>query len=350
MLNQFTSLKGNQMIENKIFLAANGSGLSRADYVDGEWRVESLLESRQINCLVSDAFDPGRVYAGTQEDGVLISTDNGKTWHSVGLAGTPVKSLAASPHQPGLIYAGGKPVSLFVSRDGGQSWQELPGMRRARQWWWFSPAEPPDWNPYVQALTISPTDPQVIMAGIELGGVLYSADGGQTWSKHRRGAVRDSHSLMFHPNHGDWVYEGGGGGVAFSRDGGMTWRQLKDGLEKRYGWMVAADPSRPEVWYLSASRVPNLLRGEFVPPAHVDGKAEAAIYRTIGGAKWEKLDGGLPKPLDYMAYALVADTAQPGHLYAGLSNGDVWQTADYGDSWRQLPFNLGGIQRSMIII
>ena len=51
-----------------------------------------------------------------------------------------------------------------------------------------------------------------------------------------------------------------------------------------------------------------------------------------------------------MAYALIPDPNLTGHLYAGLANGDVWYTQDYGDSWNKLPFNLGGIHRSMIMI
>lgn len=340
-------------MKNKIFLTAMGQGLSRAEYLNGRWQVDSCLPGMQINCLVADPHKPRQVYAGTQDHGVQVSEDYGKTWRSLGLEEVPVKSLAVSVHQPGLIYAGGKPVSLYVSQDAGQSWAELPVLRSSKKWWWFSPAEPPDWRPYVQALTISPSDPNVIMAGIEFGGVLRSEDGGQTWSKHRRGAILDCHSLTFHPTNGNWVYQGGAGlksGVAFSQDGGITWQQPKDGLAGKYGWMVAADPARPEVWYLSAGNHPNLLRGEFIPPAHVDGRANAHIYRSVGGAAWEQLDGGLPDPLDYMAYALIPDPDSPGHLYAGLSNGDVWHTADYGDSWVQMPFNLEGVQRAMILI
>ena len=50
-----------------------------------------------------------------------------------------------------------------------------------------------------------------------------------------------------------------------------------------------------------------------------------------------------------MAYALVTDPAAPGHLYAGLSNGDVWHSTDHGDRWAPLPFNLGGIRRTLIL-
>jgi len=333
-----------------IFLAATGKSLSRAEFIDGEWQVENFLQGTGINCLVSDPSQPQRVYAGTQRDGILVSDDSGKTWERIGLEGIPVKSLAISHQHPKKIFAGCKPVSLYVTQNRGETWRELKELRRARRWWWFSPAEPPDWNPYVMALTISPSDPDVIMAGIELGGVLRSEDGGENWSKHCRGAERDCHSLKFHPSNGNWVYQGGGGGPAFSQDGGRSWRKPKAGLGTKYGWMVAADPQRPEVWYFSASNLPKLWRGEFTPPAHHDGQANAHIYRSVGGAAWEQLSGGLPETLNYMAYALVTDSESPGHLYTGLANGDVWQTVDYGDSWEQMPFNLGGIHHTMIMI
>ena len=200
------------------------------------------------------------------------------------------------------------------------------------------------------ALTISPAEPDVILAGIELGGVLRSEDGGHTWSRHRPGAERDCHSLKFHPTNGSWVYQGGGGGPALSQDGGRTWRKPKAGIGSKYGWMVAADPQQPEVWYFSASNFPKLWRGEFIPPAHNDGRANAHIYRSVGGAPWEQLGGGLPEPLDYMAYALITDHSTSGHVYAGMSNGEVWHSANYGDVWKKLPFNMGGIHHTMIMI
>jgi hypothetical protein len=338
------------MNTNTVFLAATGSALERAEGANGKWQVESFLEGVRVNCLVRDPLNHQHVYAGTQENGILHSRDAGITWEEAGLKGIPVKSLAISPHQPNTIFAGCKPVSLYVTRNQGESWDELEGLRRARKWWWFSPAEPPDWSPYVMALTISPTEPDVIMAGIELGGVLRSKDSGRNWSKHRRGADRDCHSLRFHFTDGNWVYQGGGGGPAFSQDGGLTWRKPKAGLGSKYGWMVAADPERPEVWYLSASNLPKLLRGEFTPPAHHDGQANAHIYRSVGGAPWEQLSGGLPEPLDYMAYGLITDPFTPGLLHAGMSNGDVWHTVDYGDTWEQLPFQFNGIHHTMILV
>jgi hypothetical protein len=341
------------MMSNPVFLATNAIGVTRAELRgDGAWAIEKSLQGKRVNSLAADPRAPGRVFAGTQTDGVWRSDDAGRSWDQAGLPGQTVKTVAVSPRVPGLVYAGGKPAALFVSDDHGAAWNELPALRHARKWWWFSPAEPPDWGAYPQALALSPADPNVILAGIELGGVLRSADGGKTWSGHRPGAVLDCHSLIFHRTDGSRVYEGGGSGcgAAQSLDGGVTWRQMRAGLGAKYGWMVAADAIRPDVWYLSASDLPNPLKGQFAPPAHVDGKAGGRIYRSIGGGAWKPLSGGLPVPLDFMAYALVTDPFRSGRLYAGLANGDIWQTDDFGDAWKRLPVSMGSIHRTMILV
>jgi hypothetical protein len=187
--------------------------------------------------------------------------------------------------------------------------------------------------------------------GIEFGAVVRSMDGGVSWQGHRRGALRDCHSLTFHPNDGSRVYEAGGSGagVAFSEDGGVTWTQPKKGLDRFYGWACGADPIRPEVWYASLSASFTWAQPG-VPAAHVDGHANAGIYRSKSGSPWELLRGSLPQPLDYMAYALLTNPALPGSLWAGLSNGEVWHSPDYGDSWTKLPFSLGRIQRSLVMV
>jgi hypothetical protein len=331
-----------------IFLATTGDGLARAKCHDGGWSVQHMLAGRRVVCLAADPLQAGVAYAGTRGDGVLRSDDGGQNWRPAGLAGQVVKALAASPTQPGVVYAGAKPPALYVSRDGGGKWTELEAFRRARAFWWLSPAEA-DLKPYVQGIALSPTDPNLLMAGIEAGAVLRSSDGGQSWHGHMPGALRDCHSIIFHARSGGWAYEAGGSGAgaACSHDGGRTWRQPRAGLDRSYGWAVAADPALPEVWYVSASPLFAGLRP--VPAAHVDGQANACIYRSAGGAAWEKLGGGLPQPLTYMAYALLTDPAAPGHLYAGLSSGDVWHSIDHGDHWQQLPFNLSAIQRTMIM-
>jgi hypothetical protein len=328
----------------KTLIATTGTGIARAcQEPDSTWHIVQLLAEQAVRCLAVDRFTSGRVYAGTHGTGVLRSEDAGMTWQACGMSGRIVTAVAASPTQPGRVYAGIKPAGLFVSSDGGQSWDELIGFRRIPwRWLWFSPAEKP-FVGYVQAIALSPSDPARLVVGIESGATVLSLDGGRTWTPHRPGALRDCHTLTFHARQGAWVYEAGGsgGGAAFSSNGGDSWAQPRAGLDRHYGWAVAADPAQPQIWYASMSPTPF--------KAHSEQAAEAYIFRYEGG-RWQRLSGGLPQPLGHMPYALITDPDAPGTLYAGLSNGDVWVSRDCGDTWQQLPVNLGGIHRCLILL
>lgn len=327
----------------RVFLATTGPGLARARRIGDDWSVDFLLDDEDARCLAADPLDPNVVYVGTQGHGLWRSDDGGGTWRRAGLAGQIVKAVAVSRSSPGTVYAGTKPALLYVSHDGGDSWTELTSFRRIRsRWFWLSPAEKP-FTAYVYGIALSPTDPDVLVVGIEFGAVVRSTDGGQTWSDHRPGAMRDCHSLIFHPPDGRWVYEGGGsgGGAAVSHDAGETWQQPKSGLDRHYGLAVAADPVRPEVWYVSLST------GPFKPRAAIFRSSD---FRASNEMEWEKLSGGLPEPLDQWPYALATDPNEPGHVYAGLSNGHVWHSTDHGANWRRMPFDLKSIQRSLIIL
>ncbi len=336
-------------MNSETFVASVGHGIAIADCAaDNTWQVSRVLEDVSVTCVVGDPGNPDGVYAGTRERGVLKSDDRGRTWQSVGLSDQVVKSIAVCRADPGVIYAGTKPPAIFVTRDGGQTWTEQETYRALRRRFWFTPAEPGD--PYVMGLAVSPTDPDMVVAGVEFGGVFRSTDGGQSWHGHLKGTSRDCHSLRFHHTSGDWVYQAGGGWpAAVSSDAGRSWSQPRRGLRwSLYGMACAADPAQPDIWYLSAA--PHVVFPELsmMPRGHWDGRANAFIFRKRGSARWERLGGGLPQPLDHMAYALVTVPDAPGHLYAGLSNGDIWRTTDYGDHWRQLPFSLGRIQYSLV--
>lgn len=326
-----------------IFLATTGSGIARAvQNGSGEWSLDAPLQGTDARCLASDPSDAKVIFAGTQGEGVLRSDDQGETWHSAGLAGQVVKSLAISPHDPGTIFAGTKPAGMSVTRDGGQTWSELDGFQRIPgRWWWFSPAESP-YQAYVQSIALSPTDPNVLLAGIEFGAVVRSQDGGQTWSGHRKGALRDNHSLTFHRTNGNWVYQAGGsgGGASFSQDSGLTWRKAKKGLTKNYGVACAADPQKPEVWYISVAPGPGKAYGEV---------AEAYLYRASGGAQWQPI-GWETHPMSPLPISLITHPFTSGLLFAGLTNGDVWRSDDYGDTWVKLPFSFSAIRRSLIVL
>ena len=332
-------------ISNSFDGRAGLGGIRAEKGADGRWTTEVIFPQQDVRCLSADPAGGDIVWAGTQGNGVLKSMDTGRTWFPAGLDDKVVKAMAVSPHDPNHVFAGVKPAGLFHSQDGGETWRELEGFRRIPwRWLWFSPAEPPFYQAYVHAITISPSEPDLILVGMEYGAVVRSDDGGASWSGHRRGALRDCHGMTFHPRDGQWAYEAGAGRGpgAVSRDGGASWRQPREGAVNTYGWACAADPEQPEVWYVSASTGPG--------DAHSWDHARAHIYRWTGGAGWKLLGGGLPQPLSALPVSLVSDRQQAGHLYAGLSSGEVWFTEDHGDQWQRLEVDLRGIWHQMVVL
>ena len=300
--------------------AATGDSIVRLDETGNGWRAETLLAGSGAQCLAVDPADAETVYAGLREGGVRRTSDGGRTWVDCALPEPGVFSLAVSAAD-GAVYAGTEPSRLFRSDDRGDSWRELETLLElpSRPTWSFPPRP---WTSHVRWIAPSRHIAPLILVGIELGGLMRSSDGGETWQDHRPGAQRDVHSLAWDPNRPGWAYEAAGGGAAYSDDAGETWQAADDGRDRHYTWSVAVEPNVADVWYVSAST------GPFA--AHGRGDPQARIYRREGAEPWRALSGGLPEPLPAMPYALVATD---GRLFAGLSDGQIWESNDRGDSW-----------------
>ena len=301
--------------------AATGDGIARLDERGGDWAVELSLRGTGAQCLAVDPNDADAVFAGLRTNGVQKTSDGGRTWADCALPQPGVFSLAVGARD-GAVYAGTEPSALFRSGDGGRTWRELEALLAlpSRPTWRFPPRP---WTSHVRWIAPSPHDGDLLLVGIELGGLMRSTDGGATWEDHRPGAQRDVHSLAWHPRVAGRAYEAGGGGAAFSEDAGETWRPADEGRDRHYTWSVAVDPGDPELWYVSASTGPFAAHGGRDP--------EARIYRRATG-QWSALSDGLPDPLPAMPYALVA---ADGRLFAGLADGQIWESNDRGDTWRR---------------
>jgi photosystem II stability/assembly factor-like uncharacterized protein len=304
-----------------LLYAATGEGAARLEQTADEWTVTPSLDGSRAQCVAVDPTREETVYVGLLGGGVRRSEDGAHTWQDCGLPATDVFSVAVSPAD-GAVYAGTEPSALYRSDDRGETWIELESLLDLpSQPRWSFPPRP--WTSHVRWIAPSPHDADVLLAGIELGGLMRSTDRGETWQDHRPGAQPDVHSLAWHPEVEGRAYEAGGGGAAWSEDWGDTWNAADEGRDRHYTWSVAVDRSDPDRWYVSAST------GPFA--AHGRGDPQARIFRRRNGS-WEPLAGGLPEPLHSMPYALVAGD---GSLVAGLANGELWESEDAGDSWRR---------------
>jgi photosystem II stability/assembly factor-like uncharacterized protein len=306
-----------------LLAAATGAGVALLDPDGGTWKAGLRAGDSAVSCLARDPRDAAFLLGGGRGSGVWRSGDSGESWERLDFPQPDVFSVAVSAAD-GAVYAGCEPSMLFVSRDRGERWTELASLREipSAPTWSFPPRP---WTSHVRWIAPSPHEADLLLVGIELGGVMRSEDAGKTWSDHRPGAQPDCHSLAWHPVVPGRAYEAGGGGAAWSSDGGATWEPADAGRDRHYTWAVAVDPDDPDLWFVSASTGPYA--------AHGRGSAEALVYRWRGAGPWEPLTGGLPQPLDEMPYALAfAD----GLLAAGLADGTIYASRDAGDSWERV--------------
>jgi photosystem II stability/assembly factor-like uncharacterized protein len=308
---------------NRLYAAAN-SAVVRIE--DGE--VELTLEERGAQCLTVDPEDADVVYVGTSNEGLFKSSDGGKSWDKLsGIVHPRVTAIALSPVD-GALYVGTEPSTLFVSRDCGESWRELEGLKNlpSAPTWSFPPRP---WTSHVRSIALSYENPKLIVAGIELGGVVRSQDGGESWQDQRPGAYADCHTLATHPAAPESLYEAAGGGFAESGDFGESWIAADNGVKHRYVWGLAVDWKDPTLLYISAAAGPGR--------AHGGRFSDAAIYRRSAANRWESIVEHLAE----FPYALTGDPETPGALYAGFGDGRILRSPDAGANWNEVAHSPG---------
>src|SRR4051794_9318886 len=274
----------------RAFICSRDGVVTRLDGDVASTEVQPVLEDVPVRCVAADG---DRVLVGTQGAGALLSSDGGRRWEHIELPERDVFSVAIGPAD-GTLYVGTEPSRLFVLRDGAE-WTELGALQDipSRERWSFPPRP---WTHHVRWIAPDPHRRERLLVAIELGGVMLSEDGGETFSDHRPGAKRDAHTITWHPLAEGRAYEAAGDGASWSADGGRTWSSLDAGRELRYCWALAAAPDDPDSWYVSAASGPR--------DAHAAGRAHGRLYRWDANA-WREL----PVPGKSMPYAVAARPA-----------------------------------------
>ncbi len=301
-------------------------------YTEKAWETTGhSLAAYQVNSL---SVLGSTILAGTTE-GVLRSEDLGQTWRfaSEGLTELRVRWLAHHPDGSGRALAGTEPAAIFLSSDGGQTWAERPEMALLRdENSWYLPYSPEAGCVRDFAFGF---DGQRVYAAVEVGGLLRSDDGGETWrlapgssgkiDSQAEGLIHpDVHSVAAHPWSPDLVFAPTGGGLYRSDDGGETW-QIHYRCYCRAVW---PDPAEPK----------HLIFG---PADTVDRSGR--IERTYdGGENWEAAAAGLDVPWPRHMVERFLRVGQ--ELLAVLSNGELVTASLLTLQWRPILPDAGWVR------
>jgi hypothetical protein len=275
----------------------------------------------------------GVILVGT-ENGIFRSEDEGKTWEEVssGLTSRHVRWMAYHPDVSDLEFAGTEPANIFVSHHGGDSWRSCPEVAQLRdQFGWSLP-----YSPEAGCVRGFAFHGKRVYAAVEVGGVLVSDDGGETWQLAEGSDGKpnlagppepfiypDVHSLEVHPSSPDLIYAPTGGGFYRSNDGGKTWKLFYD----CYCRAVWVDPQNPD----------HMILG---PADGVDRNGRIEESRD-GGETWSRASNGLQVP---WRRGMVERFFQADEeLFAVLSNGQLLDASLNGLQWSYVLPNINDV-------
>ncbi|HET8656805.1 MAG TPA: hypothetical protein VFL93_14880 [Longimicrobiaceae bacterium] len=350
-----------------------GAFIITSDGARRDWKVEGPhFGGWEVMHVKGSPADPDRLYAsqwtGWHGQVVQRSDDGGASWEPVGNAfgyegvpgthqwydGTPhpwefkrVWHFEPSHHDPDTVFAGVEDAALFRSTDGGHSWTELPALRtdsRGNQWM------PGAGGMCLHTILIDPGNPKRMYVAISAAGAFRTDDGGESWRVVTRGLSSNFlpepeapvghcvHNLTMHPSRPDTVFMQKHWDVMRTDDAGEMWREVSGNLPSDFGFPIAVHAHEPETIYV----VPIHSDSQHYPP---EGKLRVYRSRT-GGDEWEALTAGLPQRdcyVNILRDAMAVDSLDSCGIYFGTTGGQVYASADSGDTWRPIAEHLPGV-------
>ena len=281
-------------------------GLYRRADDDEVWesKTTGLPPDPQIRALLIHPENPAVIYAGTQV-GTYRSGDRGEYWEALESPreGMDVWSLAIHPRNPNVIYAGYEPCAIYRSEDGGETWAKMDTERVAYP---NVTTYMPPLAKRVIGIAADSADPSDMYASIEVGGLLASRDGGESWDSitdglYVRNNTVDLHGVQVSPAAPGTVFIITQVAMFRSRDRGQHWEHVQfgemfPGGSYCRGLLVA--PNDPRTLYLAAG-----AGGGGAP----QGTEEAgALFRSRDiGETWERVDIGDTPPSRMFQIAMV---------------------------------------------
>ena len=325
------------------------------------WSVEGpFFRGWEVNHVAQDPREPQRLYAAVNSAWfgahIHASTNAGKTW-KLSEAGLEMKCIPetslkriwriepGAADEPAVVYAGGDPGVLFRSADWGRTWEEVPSLT----------AHPtrPRWTPGAGGmclLSIQCLGGGRMVVAISAAGAFRTTDGGATWTPFNQNVRADFqpdkypevgqcvHKLLAHPRQPEALYQQNHCGIYKARFDANKWTDISRGLPSRFGFGLAVPAAEPETLFT----VPIESSEYRCTP---EGKFRVARSRD-GGRTWKLLTRGLPQRhahLLVLREAMAADDRSPAGGYVGATSGEIFHTADAGESWSVMAEHLPAV-------
>jgi len=272
-------------------------------------------------------------------------------WRYIGPEGNRFSAAAGIPGDPHTYYVGAASGGIYKSTDGGVHWEAIFDGQPVAS---------------IGALSVAPSDPNVVWAGtgegkirshISLGqGIYKSTDAGKTWALMGLEQTGRIPRLAIDPKNPDVVLACALGhaygpqperGVFRTADGGKTWTKTLFVDENTGCSDIAMDLNNPRILFAGMWQL------EIHTWGRTSGGPGGGLYTSRdGGVTWKKVTGrGLPaRPVGKVAVAI--SHSNPNRVYALIETGDgqswdgketdagqVFRTDDGGESWRVVSYD-----------
>ncbi len=322
--------------------AATEEGLFRSNNHGFGWTRAGKPAGRVL-ALLLDPRVPGRVYAGTAGDGLIVSVDGGSSWRPTKLSAAFVTDLVPVAGPPAVLLAASTD-GVFSSTDGGATWK----LARVGA---------------IEAL--APAGPGVLLAA-GLRGVLRAEPPGRKWSESNRGLfARSVYAVAATP----FALCAGTSSQLLRRPAkGGAWESvpgIPDDASGTFAIAPLGSESSPELLVGTSGDIGRSLEGgtswSWVPthtvfslasdpgqPGVAYAATRAAVLRSVdGGLSWKIASDGLVKTFPFK---LAVDPKSPSTVYAATAGSGVYRTTDAAKSWKPGGTELArSIVRSLVL-
>ena len=324
--------------------AADGAkthGLFRLSQEDATWQrvTGGLPDGVEVRSIAQRG--PDTIFIGTQ-NGPYRSRDGGQSWTALDLPGPEKVVWSILPYGEKGLYVGAQGTSVYKSADDGDSFRQLPAPAPLG-------AVKMGFAMRVIRIAIDPADPDELYVAFEVGGVIRSTDGGDTWrdcsagllelarQDHLRSAIgsdndaegmMDSHAMLVSAARPGTVFLATRMGLFRSPDKGESWEEMGIGRysELTYARDLQVLPDDPAA-----------LLGAFSRSA---ASGPGSLYRSHDlGETWTRYDHDLS--IDSTLMTVAASPLDSARIYCAARRGQVFGTEDDGATWQSHPLPAG---------